>query len=96
MAQSLVLVGGEAAVAGMVYASVVFARRRNIDAEDFDVVKFVATALVGAGVGVSLALAGSPVEAASFETRMAAYAGLTVVVEQLLKHAYEAYQANWA
>lgn len=77
----------EGAVAAAVYAALVYARNRK-SGEDFKPFKFFSVVIVGAVVGASLALSGNAVTSGSFEARWAAYAGMTVVVEGLLKAAW--------
>lgn len=53
--------------------------------ENFKPFKFGATILVGVGVGVSFALAGSPLSQESIEAQLVAYSGTVVFVERVLK-----------
>lgn len=70
-----------AMIAAMVYALSVYFRKN----EPFDPIKFGATAIVGIIAGATLAILKVPVDEAGVAAQMMAYAGLAVVVENLLK-----------
>lgn len=71
-----------AIVAALVYALAGYLKSAG---ENFDFVKFGATCAVGAVVGVILYGAGVPITEEAVLTQMAAYAGIVVVAENILK-----------
>jgi len=71
-----------AVVAAMVYAIAGYLKSAG---EDFNAVKFGATAIVGAFVGVSMFLSGLPITEASVMVQMGIYVGVVVMVENVLK-----------
>jgi len=70
-----------------IYAVIWFARRRQSDGESFDPHKFAATVVLGAVIGGALAIAGDPLNQATVETKLVAYAGLLTVITPVIRMA---------
>ena len=71
-----------------ILAAIIFAASgylKSVGTEDFDTPKFAATVLVGAVVGAIMYASGLPVTEAGVLEQLAAYAGIVVVVENILK-----------
>lgn len=67
-------------------------RLKTGESEDFNERKFIATVLVGAGVGAMLALGGVNVTDEAMYEALPQYVGMIALVEALLKSAYRAYE----
>lgn len=74
-----------AVAASMVYSLVWYSRSHLAKGEEFDPVKFAATVMVGAGVGVALGMAGGAYTEATIAEQFALYIGVISVVEAVLK-----------
>ena len=75
-------------IAVAILAAIIFAASgylKSVGTEDFDAPKFAATDLVGAIVGAIMYASGSPVTEANVLEQLAAYAGIVVIVENILK-----------
>jgi len=71
-----------------VVAAIVFALSgylKSAKDEEFDATKFIATVLVGALVGVVLYVKGAAITEEAVATQFAAYAGIVVIVENVIK-----------
>ena len=71
-----------------IVAAIVFAASgylKSAKDEEFDVTKFGATILVGALVGVVLYVKGAAITESSVTEQFAAYAGIVVIVENVIK-----------
>ena len=69
-------------ISGALYGATGYLKTQG---EKFDVLKFGASAIIGAVIGASMLLAGNPITEQAVETQMAAYAGLTALVYNVLK-----------
>jgi len=76
-----------AVLAAIVYALVWYAKSwaTTQPPEPFNSAKFLATLIVGAAVGVALAVTGNPITKESIETQLLAYIAVISLVETLLK-----------
>ena len=79
-----------------VYSALFYMKKRakKDDPEDFDKTKFGATVLVGAGIGVSLALAGAEITATNIHETLPMYVGMVAIVESFLKTVWRILAAN--
>lgn len=68
-------------VSAMIYSLSVYFRKN----EPFDMIKFIATAIIGAIAGATLMVLNIPVSEAGITAQMMSYAGLSVVLENVLK-----------
>lgn len=75
----------EAAGMAAVASIVLYSKRYATDHEDFQPRKFAATVIVGVACGIGLALTGDAVTQAAIEARLAAYAGVVILVETVVK-----------
>jgi len=71
-----------ALVATMIYAITGYLKSAG---EDFNAVKFGATAIVGVFVGLSMHISGLPITEASVMVQMVTYVGVVVIIENVLK-----------
>ena len=73
-------------IAAVIVASAGYVKNTaSTSAEGFDLVKFGATLIVGAGVAVVMLGTGSPISTESIEVQVVAYSGLIVLVENGIK-----------
>lgn len=79
------LTAAEGAAYAAVYAALWYARRRQHENEDFDPAKFGATVVLGAALGVAMALAGDPLSQADIEAKLVVYAGLLTVLTPIIR-----------
>lgn len=80
---------GTALLASVIYSFAFYAKStQDLDPENFQPKKFIATLLVGAVVGVSMELGGGALAFESFQTELAAMAGTIAIVESLIKAIY--------
>ena len=87
-----------ACVTGALY-SVIWWSTKRIDPTkpdfSFDPIPFVATIIIGAGVGVIATFTGSPITQMGIETQLVAYGSVIAVLERILKTLYN-YMENRA
>lgn len=72
-----------------IYSVIWYARRRQSEGEPFAPYKFAATVVLGAVIGGALAVSGDPLNQATIETKLVAYAGLLTVVTPVLRMAVD-------
>jgi len=78
-----------AMLASIAYSVAFFAKEKaDFDPEKFQTKKFLATLVVGIGVGISMELTGASLAFDNFESQLAAMAGTIAIVESLLKAMY--------
>lgn len=85
-ATTLVAAGGAAS-----YAASSFLKNYEADDDSFEWYRFTATVILGAGIGAIAGMAGADVTREFVLSQLAMYAGLSVVIEKLLKAANAAY-----
>ena len=81
----------EVVFASILYATLFFASKYPVG-EQFNLRKYVSTIVVGVGVGVSLWLAGDPLNEVSFQAQLGAYGALVALVERLILIMVRAYR----
>lgn len=82
---------GYAVIAAIMYAGSMYLKKStsSVNPQDFDVTKFVSTIVVAAVIAVSMVGAGATiVTEADITTQLATYAGLTAVVENVIRALY--------
>jgi hypothetical protein len=88
VSEQLVTIGSSMASAA-VYSMVFYAKKRlSKDKQKLDIKKFLATVIVGAGVGAAFATQGVPINQASVGEKLAMYAGTVAIIESLLKSVF--------
>lgn len=71
-----------AIIAAIIYASIGYIK--SVD-QDFDMVKFLTTILFGAIIGAICVFGNIPITQENIATQMAAYGGLTIIIENIVK-----------
>lgn len=85
MIQSIIL----SLVSAASYSIIFYIKKKeSFDPEDFNKFKFGSTLLVGLSIGGVLVYTGSPITQEAIETQLVAYAGITALVESILKFVY--------
>lgn len=80
-----------AVVAAIIYSLSMYVKKALSDnPESFDWTKFLATAIWGAIVGLVMQSSGLPITEQSVEEKIAAYAGLIAITENILKIVWRA------
>ena len=87
---------GTAAMMAAVYSLLFYVKQRakKENPEAFDPTKFGATVLVGAGIGVSLALAGVEITQGRVVDSLPMYVGVIAIVESVLKTVWRVLACN--
>lgn len=77
-------------VLGAIVYSLVFMLKSQQDGEKLDVFKFATTAIIGFVIGVLMYGAGIPITEQDIGVQLVTYAGLTAIVESVLKIVWRA------
>lgn len=78
----------QGAIGGAAYGFLTYAKNREkqqTDKEQFDPRKLGATVILGAGIGITNALAGNPLTLETVSMTIAAHSGAVVLIENFLK-----------
>lgn len=76
---------GIAIISAIVYAVIAYAKTQG---ESFDELKFSATIIVGACIGIASYMSNNILTQQTMETQLVAYAGVTAIVENICKAIY--------